>query len=109
MAKIKWWLSGTESACNAGDLRDAGLIPGLGKSPGEENDNRSSILAWQIPWTEEPGRPQSMGSQKSWTQLSNNNKQSDPGMRYIIWLREATGKDRIDHQIEEVSHSYCKQ
>ena len=30
-------------------------------------------------------------------------------MRYIIWLREATGKDRIDHQIEEVSHSYCKQ
>ena len=30
-----------------------------------------SILAWEIPWTEEPGRLQSMGSQKSWTQLSN--------------------------------------
>ena len=30
----------------------------------------SSILAWRIPWTEEPGRRQSMGSQKSWTQLS---------------------------------------
>ena len=29
----------------------------------------SSILAWRIPWTEEPGRQQSMGSQ-SWTQLS---------------------------------------
>ena len=28
----------------------------------------SSILAWQIPWTEEPGGLQSMGSQ-SWTQL----------------------------------------
>ena len=27
----------------------------------------SSILAWRIPWTEEPGRLQSMGSQKSWT------------------------------------------
>ena len=27
----------------------------------------SSILAWKIPWTEEPGGPQSVGSQKSWT------------------------------------------
>ena len=31
----------------------------------------SSILTWKIPWTEEPGRLQSMGSQKSWTRLSN--------------------------------------
>ena len=30
----------------------------------------SSILAWKIPWTEEPGRLQSMGLQKSQTQLS---------------------------------------
>ena len=30
-----------------------------------------SILAWEIPWTEEPGGLQSMESQKSWTQLSN--------------------------------------
>ena len=30
----------------------------------------SSILAWRIPWTEEPGGLQSMGLQ-SWTQLSN--------------------------------------
>ena len=30
----------------------------------------SSILAWRTPWTEEPGGPQSMGSQNSWTQLS---------------------------------------
>ena len=29
----------------------------------------SSILAWKLPWQEEPGRLQSMGSQKSWTQL----------------------------------------
>ena len=29
----------------------------------------SSILAWEIPWTEEPGRPQSTGSQKCWIQL----------------------------------------
>ena len=31
----------------------------------------SSILAWEIPWTEEPGRLQAMGLQKSWTRLSN--------------------------------------
>ena len=30
----------------------------------------SSILAWEIPWTEEPGGLQSMGSQKSRTHLS---------------------------------------
>ena len=29
-----------------------------------------SMLAWEILWTEEPGRLQSMGSQKSWTRLS---------------------------------------
>ena len=29
-----------------------------------------SILAWEIPWTEEPGGLQSMGSQKSQTQFS---------------------------------------
>ena len=35
-----------------------------------EMATQSSILAWKIPWTEEPGGLQSMGSEKSWTQLS---------------------------------------
>ena len=35
----------------------------------EEMTTHSSILAWEIPWTEELGRLQSMGSQKSQTQL----------------------------------------
>ena len=39
-----------------------GLIPGLGRSLGEENVTQSNILAWRIPWTEEPGGLQSMGS-----------------------------------------------
>ena len=52
------------SACNAGDL---GSIPGSGRSPGEGNGTHSSILAWRIPWTEEPGRLQSMGVAKSQT------------------------------------------
>ena len=35
----------------------------------KEMATHSSILAWRIPWTEEPGRLQSMGSQE-WTRLS---------------------------------------
>ena len=35
--------------------RRCGLIPGLGRSPGEGNDTHTSILAWRVPWTEEPG------------------------------------------------------
>ena len=31
----------------------------------------SSILAWRIPWAEEPGGLQSIGSQKSWTHINN--------------------------------------
>ena len=36
----------------------------------KEMASYSRILAWKISWTEEPGRLQSMGSRKSWTQLS---------------------------------------
>ena len=38
------------------DVRDLGSIPGSGKSPGGGHGNHSSIFAWRIPWTEEPGR-----------------------------------------------------
>ena len=51
-----------ESTCKAGDQ---GSIPGLERSPLEkEMAIHSSILAWRIPQTEEPGRLQSMGSQR---------------------------------------------
>ena len=46
---------------------DVSSVPGLGRSPGggkEEMETRSSILARIIPWTEEPGRLLSMGSQR---------------------------------------------
>ena len=48
-----------------GNAGDAGLIPGSRRSPGEVKRTHSSILAWEIPWTEESGKLQSMGSQKS--------------------------------------------
>ena len=50
-----------DSACSAGDLSS---VPGLGKSLGEWNATHFSIFVWRIPWTEEPGRLQSMGSQR---------------------------------------------
>ena len=50
---------------NAGDTRETSLIPGSGRTPGKkEMTTHSSILAWKIPWTEELGRLQSMGSQR---------------------------------------------
>ena len=54
---------------NAGD---EGLIPGLGRSLEEEMETHSNILAWEILWTEEPGRLHIVhGVAKSLTQLSN--------------------------------------
>ena len=40
---------------NAGDVTDVDSFPGLGRSPEEGMVTHSSILAWRIPWTEEPG------------------------------------------------------
>ena len=50
-----------ESACNA---RDVGSISGSEDPLEEEMATHSSILAWRIPWTEEPGGLQSTGSQR---------------------------------------------
>ena len=43
---------------------DVGWIPGLVRSLEKEMVTHSSILAWEIPWTEEPGGLQSIESQK---------------------------------------------
>ena len=51
---------------NAGDARDADLIPGSGRFPKNRMATHPSILAWRIPWTEELCGLQSMGLQ-SWT------------------------------------------
>ena len=53
--------AGKESACNAGK---PGSIPGREHPLEKGMATHSSILAWKIPWTEELGRLQSMGSQR---------------------------------------------
>lgn len=62
-----------KNPANAGGI---GLIPGLGISPGDGNGNLGNcVLAWEVPWTEEPGGLQSVGSQRVRHDLGlNNNK-----------------------------------
>ena len=61
---LPWWLSGKESTCDVGVT---GLIPDQEDSLEKEMATHSSILVWEISWTEEHGGLQSMGSLKSWT------------------------------------------
>ena len=56
-------LSGKEFASNSGDTRDAGSIPGLGRSP-KGNGNLLQYSCWRIPWIEEPEGLQSIGLQR---------------------------------------------
>ena len=58
---ILYWGIGKEFTCSAGD---ASSIPGWEDALEEEMATHSSILAWKIPWMEEPGGLQSMGSQR---------------------------------------------
>ena len=64
---------GKNLSTTAGDSRDTGrLLPWVRKSPLEEETvNSARMLAWKIPWTEEPGRATIHGVTKSQMQLSN--------------------------------------
>ena len=68
--QIYWSFPGDSVVKNppasAGDM---GLIPGSERSPEEGNATYPSILAWEIPWTEEPDRLQSLVIKKSQTCL----------------------------------------
>ena len=64
----------------------------------EEMATQSSILAWEIPWTEEPGRLHSMGSQRvrhDWTHTrtcTENRKDAlDKRCRWLLWLKKPAG------------------
>ena len=57
-------LVGKNPPANAGVVRDVGSIPGSGRSFEKEMAAHSTILAWRITWTEEPGGLWSMGLQR---------------------------------------------
>ena len=54
---------------SAGDIRDSGSTTGSGRSPGGGHGN-SSILAWEIPWTEGPGGLQSIELNRDMTEAT---------------------------------------
>ena len=56
MTNFSGGVSGKESARQSKRCKRLGLIPELGRLPGEEMTTHSSILAWEIPGTEDPGR-----------------------------------------------------
>ena len=60
----KGFPGGSDRKASVWNAGDPGSIPGSGRSPGEEMAIHSSTIAWKIPWTEEPGRLQSMGLQR---------------------------------------------
>ena len=62
--------AGKESACNAGDTGDAGLIPGLGRSPEEGNGNPLQYSSLGNPMDRGACWTIVNGVAKSWTQLS---------------------------------------
>ena len=55
---------GSDGKASVYNVGDPGSFPGSGRSLEKEMEIHSSTIAWQIPWTEEPGRLQSMGSQR---------------------------------------------
>ena len=79
------WASGTESACQWRRTKRGGFDPWVGKiDPLEkEMETHSSILAWKIPWTEETGRLQSMGSQKFGHDLEH----TAVAQNKLVWVR----------------------
>ena len=58
------WLVVKNLLANAGAARDVGSIPGWEDPLEEGMATHSSTLAWRIPWTEEPGGLQPVGSQR---------------------------------------------
>ena len=76
-------------SAKAGDM---GLVPGLRRSSGEGNGTPSSILAWEISWTEESGGLKSMVLEKSQTQLSystitTNQERGHEIRKMVLWCR----------------------
>ena len=79
----------------------------------KEMETHSSVLAWSIPWTEEPSGPQSTGSQRVGNKLATKQQQrpNNPNLCKLFREQEKkehlpdSGKDRTREEIEDQSHS----
>ena len=75
------------------NVRDAGSILGSGRSPRTGTATHSSILAWRLLWTEEPGELQSMGSQRvgrDWSDLAHTQVCMESGLP--SWKRRTASR-----------------
>ena len=70
---------------------ESGSIPGLERSPGEGMATHSCILAWKIPWTEEPAGLQSMGLQR----VGLNNNPSNVQSRAALQANAVVAQQRL--------------
>ena len=89
-----------EFSCNAGA---SGSIPGSRRSLEEGMTTPSSILAWRIPWTEDPGRLQSMEQQRVRAQLMRLSTQTQNHHKYasfpsVCSVPEVTGAMSLQQQ-----------
>ena len=75
------------TACNVGDARDEGSIPGSGRSLKEEMATQSSILAWKIPQEEELQSAAAKSLQSCWT-LCHPIDSSPPGSPSLGFSRQ---------------------
>ena len=77
-------------------------VPTLGwEDPLEkEMATHSNILAWEIPWTEEPGGLQSNGVKKNWTQRLNNHNQTmgEHHQESVLRVFTLSGPHRAQHR-----------
>ena len=65
MVGLPRWSRGKEAACQCRSRRRHRFNPESGRSLEKEMATHPSLLAWRIPWTEEPGGLQSMGLQRA--------------------------------------------
>ena len=84
------------------DLREMGLIPGLGRSPARVMAAHSSILAWKTPWTEEPSGLQSRVRHNS-SNLSAAQNSIKAYKKLVIKI--ATTMDLSDASVVKALHS----
>ena len=93
IAGLPRWSTGKESACRCRRGRRDGRSVGQEDSLEEEMATHSSTLAWRIPWTEKPGRLQSIGSQRvgqEWRDLARTY-----GITYCLY----SGTVNMDHRL----------
>ena len=68
--KLRGVARAVKRTCASANAGDTGSTPESGRSRAEGNGNPLQYFVWEIPWTEEPGSVESLGSQKSQTQLN---------------------------------------